>query len=349
MPKPRIFFDTEFTDLGFGADLISIAFISGTNELYIVISDVDLSEASDFVRENVLPLLDKHSPEHLKRDQAAFRIQEWINALRSNDMTREMVLCCDSNWDWQMLLELYPFMPGQPTWASAQHVVCRLAQNELAATSRDGSFFEALEHSLGQNPERHHALVDARALSLVFQSFHQSPPLDAAAQQPEAQTINLSYSPTVLSEDDEFLASRTAMFSDGEDWRKTMIPKSKILLKHQMTGAADAVVEWSVDHDNKIIEITMVAAASQKPFLSTSLLESAILRLMPEGVIAYNDDDVDSWTPKRTPWEVFVTVGDFRMQAVFWHHRKDMSGKEQPLTIELYPFVEWHTVIEDPT
>ena len=201
----RVFYDTEFTDIAPGADLISIGLVSGDAELYIEITDCDFGNASEFVHENVLPLLGRHSPEKLTRAAAATRIQVWLNSLRHGDITKELILVSDSNWDWQMLLELYPFVPGRPTWARSQNIVGRLAQNWLASADREQGFFEALENELQNSDEQHHALVDARALSVVFMFFLQSPLLDAVVRK-------LTY------EDDELMFTRNTLLSDGENW-----------------------------------------------------------------------------------------------------------------------------------
>ena len=112
------------------------------------------------------------------------------------------------------------------------------------------------------------------------------------------------------------------------------------LLKHSMSGAADGLIDWDIDFENKSIEVISRTAANQKPFLSSANMEHLALILKRDGIIIYHDDDVDSWTPQCTPWRVFVSVGDIRFRMVCWHHRKDVSGHEQPMTVELYPVTE---------
>jgi hypothetical protein len=110
------------------------------------------------------------------------------------------------------------------------------------------------------------------------------------------------------------------------------------LFKHSFSGAADGLVDWTVDPENKIVDITMQTAGGQKPFLSSAWLEDLIYRsLKAEGIVAYHDDDVPSWTPLQSSWKVFVNLGELRLRAVCWHHRKEASGRESPMTIELYP------------
>lgn len=108
-----------------------------------------------------------------------------------------------------------------------------------------------------------------------------------------------------------------------------------LLMKHQMSGAKDALIDFEIDTEEKIVEISMRTNGG-KPFLSSSLLESLIFLVLPGSheCIAFNDDTVDSWTPKRTDWKIFVTVGELRFRVEAWNQLS--SGGVPQRTIELF-------------
>jgi hypothetical protein len=112
------------------------------------------------------------------------------------------------------------------------------------------------------------------------------------------------------------------------------------LLKHSLSGAADGLIDWEIDFEKKAIEVKSLTAAARNPFVSSANMEHLAHILERDGIIIWHDDDVASWTPLRTPWKVFVTVGDIRLRMVCWHHRKNAHDCEQPLTFELYPVNE---------
>lgn len=60
-------------------DLLSIGLVVADidAELYIEIADADVRASSDFVKETVLPLFGRHSPEVPTRAAAAARIEAW--------------------------------------------------------------------------------------------------------------------------------------------------------------------------------------------------------------------------------------------------------------------------------
>jgi hypothetical protein len=166
-----VFYDCEFTDLTSDSDLLSIGFVAADvhSELYIEILDADVRLSSDFVRQEVLPLFGRHRPEVLTRDAAAVRIVAWLDDLRSGDRQRQVVMVSDSQWDWQHLLELFGApMPCQQPWTQVVNVVGRMVQMMLGSGRQMGAFNEELERYHRRHGERHHALVDARALKSAY-------------------------------------------------------------------------------------------------------------------------------------------------------------------------------------
>lgn len=212
MSELHVFLDTEFTETGINADLISLALVCGDEKLYIEITDSWTPEdCSDFVQETVLPLLGRHDPERLTRDQAGARVTEWLSELRGGDLSQEAIVISDYAGDWLQLVELNIAMPGEPSWAKRQNVVGRLAQNLVG-----DAIFEATDLLLEAHTEHHHALVDALALQKAFEGLYISP-VQALTQPalPAAGVLRAK----ILHEDDEALAGRNALLSQNEDWK----------------------------------------------------------------------------------------------------------------------------------
>lgn len=166
-----VFYDGEFTDLTSDSDLLSIGFVAAEtdSELYIEVSDANFAIASQFVRQEVLPLFGQHHPEVLLRVDAAKRIESWLDDLRSGDRQRQIIMASDSQWDWQHFLALFPVhRVGQPSWPSEFNLVGRRVQQLLGSGRQMAGFNEAMEMYHRQHKQRHHALVDARALKAAY-------------------------------------------------------------------------------------------------------------------------------------------------------------------------------------
>jgi hypothetical protein len=174
-PQVGIFFDTEFTSLDENwRELISIGLVAEDSDdaLYIELSDGwAKSSCSDFSRDIVLPLLGRHQPELLTRAAAAARIEEWLRA-RRQDPESLLLFLSDSDIDWSLMLALF-----EPGWARAQNAVWRHIGQELHDSNTNPEYEAALEayfqkraqRLLKRGGERHHALVDAKAMKAAFQ------------------------------------------------------------------------------------------------------------------------------------------------------------------------------------
>lgn len=172
----RVFLDSEFEHLEPGGQLISIGFAAQCSQdmdaetLYIVLEEGEgwkREVCSDFVVNSVLPLLDKHDPETLSRADAALRIDAWLDQLRGGDRSIQIVMMCDSGWDWEHLKDLYPWMPGTELWVHAANIVCRNIYSELASGASQRVFNETREAFLAHR-DQHHALIDALANRQAF-------------------------------------------------------------------------------------------------------------------------------------------------------------------------------------
>ncbi len=117
----------------------------------------------------------------------------------------------------------------------------------------------------------------------------------------------------------------------------TEFDRTKLILKHQMSGALDAWTSFNIDTATKTVEIEQRTPMG-KPFLSASKLAELVLDWLPQqfDVHAFNNDDVKSWAPDRTEWTTFVRMGETRLRAVVWKHRPTPSGNSDS-TVELYP------------
>jgi hypothetical protein len=99
----KIFLDTEFTDFPESeCDLISIGLVDDNGRyFYAELTDYRQEACSSFVKEVVLPLLNKHPDRILgNKLQVAYKLAEWLEEYRNED---ECVICFDYNTDWVLM------------------------------------------------------------------------------------------------------------------------------------------------------------------------------------------------------------------------------------------------------
>lgn len=152
----RLFFDTEFTDFK-DCDLISIGIVSELgHEFYGENAEFSRDWCNDFVKETVLPLLDKKESMKaywdLKTD-----LQIWLSNLIDEHGDLECIF--DFSGDWYLLGELLVDYPRK------NQIIGRKMNLDAGVEL----FFMSDE----RNRMRHHALWDARAL-LNGWKVHQS-------------------------------------------------------------------------------------------------------------------------------------------------------------------------------
>ena len=168
----QVIFDTEFTDIGPGGDLLSIGFAPVENgpTLYIEIIDYE-GEPSDWVKENVMPLMGRHQPKCLTREHAAVAIDRYFAELR-NGNDEAIRLLSDSCYDWQHLIELFVRVPGSQSWASEMNITGTIINDQLPI-QQQALFLSLSEAWFAEYAptERHHALVDARALRTAWRQL----------------------------------------------------------------------------------------------------------------------------------------------------------------------------------
>jgi hypothetical protein len=158
-PPLLVFYDTEFTDIVADADLLSIGLVSAhtDDQLYIVLTDARRERGSEFVQSIVLPIIDRHQPMYLTRNEAANAISGWLEALRLSNPEQPLQVVSDSEWDWNLLRQLFPGKIGP--WIVGQQI-----QDRLTSREQRGLFNGTVEAFHIHRNEQHHALVDALAI-----------------------------------------------------------------------------------------------------------------------------------------------------------------------------------------
>jgi predicted protein tyrosine phosphatase len=164
-----VFLDTEFTSLE-NPELMSIGMVAADSgaELYIEVAGAKAMTVSDFVRHEVFPHFGKHDPLVLEYDVIAPCIEGWFDELRAGDRRTGIGLLLDHPIDWALFAELRIPAPGAPSWTRSINVGARMLQHVLASGRQLAAYAEALEHVHSRVRERHHALVDARAMRYAF-------------------------------------------------------------------------------------------------------------------------------------------------------------------------------------
>ena len=163
----RIFFDTEFTELGMEPRLISIGLVSedGSREFYAELTDTWRPEhcsRNPFVLEAVLPLLEGGSA-RMSMPELCLRLGNWLE-----DFGRPVQLATDSlSWDWPWIQEIFYETGRWPANVDGKPFL--LVDGQIEDFQR---FELAVEKAFSQGLRRHHALDDAKAnrmgwLSLV--------------------------------------------------------------------------------------------------------------------------------------------------------------------------------------
>lgn len=154
----RVFFDTEFTDLGIDPRLISIGLVfeDGTREFYAELTDTWRPEhcsRNPFVPEAVLPLLEGGAAQ-MTMAELTLRLGNWLE-----DFERPVQLATDSlSWDWPWIHEIFEIPETWPPNLDGKPVL--LTMNYLNDYDK---FNEAVERAFAAGLRRHHALDDAKA------------------------------------------------------------------------------------------------------------------------------------------------------------------------------------------
>lgn len=151
----RIFFDTEFTELGIDPKLISIGLVAedGVRTFYAELSDTYVpSDCSDFAREAVLPHLEGGDTRMTLRELAE-RLVAWLEAF-----DEPVKLATDSMaWDWPWIQEIFGELDTWPANVDGKPLL--LSMNNL---NNYDLFVKTVELAF-RTLRRHHSLDDAKA------------------------------------------------------------------------------------------------------------------------------------------------------------------------------------------
>ncbi len=165
-PKPppfTVFLDTEFTNLeSVSPRLISVGMgAEDGREFYVELSDnYQTHECSDFVIQNVLPLLEGGDA-LMQSARAASRLKVWIESL--GDV--EVVLRTDApRYDWILIAELLQFYGFWP--ANLRRKYGTVYFEEFDQQTRYQDAIAAYLKDRGSR--QHHALVDARCMLFAW-------------------------------------------------------------------------------------------------------------------------------------------------------------------------------------
>ncbi len=157
-----VFLDTEFTKLA-RPDLISIALVSDDGrEFYAERTDYYPEDCSDFVRENVRPLLGRVPDAACSRPELTDRVREWFRQL-----PERATVVYDYEWDWRLLAVT---MLGRPHSKPPGGFAEQLYLDSSAITHPVFEKTLSAAYTLEWLP-KHHALADARALRAGYQAW----------------------------------------------------------------------------------------------------------------------------------------------------------------------------------
>lgn len=147
-----VFLDTEFTTLARSdPDLISIGMAAvDASDFHAERSDYRRDEASEFVRAEVIPLLEKKAGAACTSVDLACRLRCWFDAL-----PEPATIMYDFLIDWQLLQAAFAgdLPPNVGAHQLVDHKIFRTSPYKLG---------EVLVYSAAMPP--HHALADAQAL-----------------------------------------------------------------------------------------------------------------------------------------------------------------------------------------
>lgn len=154
----KLFLDCEFTQLNRETKLISLALVSEAgDEFYVELTDTyRVEECSDFVIQHVLPQLNQHRyGMSLVDAQAALRV--FLCSFES----KLLEVCSDApEWDWDFFCQL----------AYVNHKWPSFVVNRPTNLIHLFRHFEAVDIGDVMLPDLpHHALLDARILSELYQ------------------------------------------------------------------------------------------------------------------------------------------------------------------------------------
>jgi acylphosphatase len=162
------FIDTEFTDFK-NCDLLSLGAVSedGKHEFYVEINDYTPEYRSQFVLDNVMPLMDS-AKFGKSYNAAALGLAAWVNSLPDS----EIIVVVDYHKDAMFFREMLQRCPQVAKQVSYYYItpafinmlhergISKSPEEELKAMR---AMVEGTLEYFTIDPRQHHALVDAKA------------------------------------------------------------------------------------------------------------------------------------------------------------------------------------------
>lgn len=152
----RVFIDTEFTDF-INPEMISLGLVAddpGSEELYLEFW-YPRQAASDFVNENIVPLL-WHTPDVYvggnTNGEIRDRIITWLDKIRG---PKGVSICFDYGTDWNLFVRA--MFNDVPEFVRAKRIGANDFNREVAN-----------QYLVDNGLPRHHALYDARSNKFAF-------------------------------------------------------------------------------------------------------------------------------------------------------------------------------------
>jgi len=185
------FLDTEFTDLVIWPRLLSVGVVAEGRlnpEFYAEVTDPDrVNSTSKFGQRVVLPQFGRIAGAACSYADLGGRLSAFLYSLVTQLMAEEFVdLAFGYHLDWE-LVDLAISDTGASHWSSTRHRIRPVNVYELTGFGPGKLAAEAYFRTQAHAPfERHHALCDARALSLAYGAATQ----DAAAASPAASVLD---------------------------------------------------------------------------------------------------------------------------------------------------------------
>lgn len=156
MPTEQlIFLDTEFTSFE-SPGLISIGLAASSGEDFYAEVPFSASSVSPFVREVVIPLLEKDLQARCSFDELHLLIRNWLAVVKIGS---EVTVCFDSRYDEHLFQEIFDGYP--PPFVRFRNVYQHISE------------FLRYEFYIKNKVPEHHALHDAQAMRYAFrESMH---------------------------------------------------------------------------------------------------------------------------------------------------------------------------------
>lgn len=159
----RYFLDTEFIETERTVELVSIAVVAADGrEFYAISSEFDPALAGDWVRENVLPLLEPpDSPAWMPRTAILAQLRDLVGTDRPEFWTWG-----GAPYDFLAMAQLFPLAERLPVGWNYTAFDLQLL------TQQGGYTVDPLDPRLPQPPDdAHHALADARWARQLYQAL----------------------------------------------------------------------------------------------------------------------------------------------------------------------------------